>query len=180
MSTTLLQPLPGSTLPTYTETQGAKPFDWHAFLAKQSHTDDEWHEAVNLAGGWVTCACGNQCAALERNPDGSPEDTHLYLLGEAFGAYILERKLPDARETLDLIERRSALLLMAQAALAGKECNACGGLGCPTCHGGSATKAAAPEPCGGCGASHPNERCMGCRHDFKVLGAWDGKDQTND
>lgn len=22
------------------------------------------------------------------------------------------------------------------------------------------------NPCGGCGASHPNERCLGCLHDF--------------
>jgi hypothetical protein len=140
MTTTLSQPLSGATLPTYTETQGAKPFDWHAFLAKQSHTDDEWHEAVNLAGGWVTCTCGNQCAALERNPDGSPDDVHLYLLGEQFGVQILRRDMSAARGTLVAIEERSALLLTTQAALTGKECNTCGGLGCPNCHGGATGK----------------------------------------
>jgi len=133
-------PQPGATLPTYAETQGAPAFDWHAFLAKQSHTDDEWHLATNLAGGWVTCACGNQCAALERNPDGSPEDMHLYLLGENFALQILTRNFFEARKTLANIEQRSALLLNTQAALAGKECNTCGGLGCANCHGGASGK----------------------------------------
>lgn len=180
MSTTLLQPRPGATLPTFTETKGAEPFDWNAFLTAPTRTAVEWRKASILAESWVTCACGNQCSALPRRANNEPDDYKLWDYGTEFSQAILSREVEVARFYLDAIEVRSDELLRAQAQLSGKECNACGGLGCPNCHGGQATKAAAPEPCGGCGASHPNERCLGCRHDFKVLGSWDGKDQHND
>jgi len=137
MSTTITQPLPGATLPTYTEIKRGKVFDWHAFLAKDTHDEDAWHEAVNLAGEWVTCACGGQCAALPRTAGGAPEDEHLYELGCLFSTQIIAKLYSDARETLGDIEQRATLLLITQAALAGKECNTCGGLGCPNCHGGA-------------------------------------------
>jgi hypothetical protein len=140
MTTTLTQPMPGATLPTYTETQGAPVFDWHAFLAKQSHTDDEWQLAYNLAGGWVSCACGSQCAALPRNEVGAPEDLILYELGTLFSINILNHNIEGAQAMLGFIEQRSALLLTVQAALTGKECNNCAGLGCANCHGGASGK----------------------------------------
>jgi hypothetical protein len=136
MTTTLTQPLPGATLPTYAEVKGENPFDWHAFLAKDNHPEDEWHFAINLAGAWVTCACGNQCSALPRFANGVPEDETLQFLGEDFAQEIRHKDWPGARVTLARIEQRAALLLTTQAALA-KECNTCAGLGCPNCHGGA-------------------------------------------
>jgi hypothetical protein len=136
MSTQVISLTDAALLPTYAEVQGARPFDWYAFLAKPTHHQDEWHLATNLAGEWVTCACGNQCSAIPRELCGAPQDEQLYELGCAFARQILAEDVAAARLTLDFIERRSALLLTVQAALAGKECTNCGGLGCANCHGG--------------------------------------------
>lgn len=121
MSTQKISLSDAALLPTYTEVQGAQLFDWHAFLAKPTHHDDEWHLATNLAGEWVTCACGNQCSAIPRELCGAPQDEQLYELGCAFARQIMGKDVPAARLTLDFIERRSALVLTVQAALAGKE-----------------------------------------------------------
>lgn len=136
MSTQAISLSDAALLPTYAEAQGLQPFNWHAFLAKTAHHEDEWHLAVNLAGGWVSCACGTQCSALPRYPNGVPEDETLMYLGEDFAQDIRDKDWASARVTLQRIEERSALLLTTQAALAEKECNNCGGLGCPNCHGG--------------------------------------------
>lgn len=121
MSTQTISLSDAALLPTYTEVQGVPPFDWHAFLAQPNHHDDEWHLATNLAGEWVSCACGNQCSAIPRELCGAPQDEQLYELGCAFARQIMGKDMPAARLTLDFIERRSALVLAVQAALSGKE-----------------------------------------------------------
>lgn len=69
---------------TYAETQGKKPFDWNAFLEKESYTEDELYQAIDSAIDWVTCACGNQCDVIPRGYDGKPLDRRLKKLGREF------------------------------------------------------------------------------------------------
>jgi len=66
---------------TYAETKGKAPFDWKAFLEKESYTKDELFYAKELAKNWVTCACGNQCDVIPRGYDGKPLDRRLKKLG---------------------------------------------------------------------------------------------------
>ena len=98
---------------TYAEAKARPPFDWNAFLAtEQSGT--EWGIAANLASSWVTCACGNQCAALPRDSGGQPKDMVLRRLGMKFMKAIDSAERDKARFVLAEIEARSAVLLAAQ------------------------------------------------------------------
>ncbi len=116
----------------YVLTRGrAKPFDWNAFLANPCQKMDcgELLHASTLAGSWVTCACGNQCAVLPRNENAAPQDGTLYELGKSFSSLIDrlqekclqgdceagERYRERAQECLEHIELRSAELLMELA-----------------------------------------------------------------
>ena len=109
---------------TYAELKGDSPFDWHDFLDQVDLGEadvEEMDEATCLAADWVTCACGNQCAALSRDEDGEPMDPELKKLGIQFfndvetilWAAKPEIKLcvEEARDTLRKIEERSAFLL---------------------------------------------------------------------
>lgn len=110
---------------TFAETKGEPPFDWNAFLAKDQFTEDEMIKALDLSGEWVTCACGNLCAALPRTPDGEPLDCELAKLGcefneaicsmEAFHRWINTKEIikwrDKARGILAQIEKRSIELL---------------------------------------------------------------------
>ena len=97
---------------TYTETQGKKPFDCNAFLNKEEISEQEWEYAENLAGSWVTCACGNQCDVIERRPiNGVPKDEELFNLGMWFSVSIDNKDIEKAKETLLKIEKRSAELI---------------------------------------------------------------------
>ena len=110
---------------TFAETRNVAQFDWNAFLAKNEFTETEIINALNLAGEWVTCACGNLCAALPRNPNGEPLDYELADLGNKFYEAICSMdcshsrcdvknmiKWRDkARTILFMIEDRSAILL---------------------------------------------------------------------
>jgi hypothetical protein len=44
---------------TYAETQGKQPFDWNAFLAKESYTEEELWEATNIALDMATYTLGD-------------------------------------------------------------------------------------------------------------------------
>lgn len=100
---------------TYAETQGEKPFDWNAFLdsAIENEPDEEaWEEANDLAGKWVTCACGNQCADIPRDEtDGLPDDGILVKLGMNFWNEIQDKEWEWAIHFLAQIEARSAEIL---------------------------------------------------------------------
>lgn len=114
---------------TYAETRGKKPFDWNRFLAKKKFTDDELMEADELAGNWVTCACGNQCSIIPRvkghyKSAGEPKDYQLYELGLDFSHAVsdmaqyyggdtggFEEARDEAIQTLAVIEKRSAVLI---------------------------------------------------------------------
>lgn len=111
---------------TYAETKGKKPFDWNKFLDKAERgkcSEDELFEAGNLAGSWVTCACGNLCNKLPRDSQGKPIDKELNKLGSNFfddiGDIYAHSDNPvlyvkKARYSLEKIEERSAYLLNAQ------------------------------------------------------------------
>jgi hypothetical protein len=96
---------------TYAEVKGAPPFDWNHFLRKPSRTKEEWDDAHKLAGQWVTCACGNQCAALPRDPWGVPIDYELKRLGCDFADFIALKQPKAARRLLEKIEARTTELL---------------------------------------------------------------------
>lgn len=68
-------------------------------------------EMKDKASEWVTCACGNQCAALPRDADGSPQDSILYDLGINFSDQVANDNLVKAKKTLERIEKRSTKLL---------------------------------------------------------------------
>ena len=96
---------------TYNQVQNGEFFDWTTFLNRTDITLQEWEHATDLSSGWVTCACGNQCARLPRNQQGHPRDTELTRLGCLFLDCIEEGRRLAARDTLQLIEERSRFLL---------------------------------------------------------------------
>jgi hypothetical protein len=102
--------------------QHGTAFDWNAFLAREmeSFTYEELAKAAKLSKGWVTCACGNQCAIIPRSECHAPWDRELRELGVEFcgeidrmrKAFLINRnrfnKLRnEARKTLAAIERRA-------------------------------------------------------------------------
>ena len=101
---------------TYAETQGQPPFDWWHAL---NNPDQYSHMVLRLkAGEWTTCACGNQCAIIERHEDstddhpaGMPKDGLLAVLGTHFYAYVCEPNWDAAKVILEKIEQRSAILI---------------------------------------------------------------------
>lgn len=96
---------------TFAEKNNAKPFDWNAFLNQPTITEEEWENQKDLALDWVTCACGNQCSVIPRNERGQPYDKDLTNLGGRFYDEIKVRNIDGAKETLELIEERSAVLI---------------------------------------------------------------------
>lgn len=92
--------------------------DWWKELDKletlNSHSlidEIEHRRLTGLAAKWTTCACGNQCEIIPRNPLGAPEDETLASLGTDFYRQVKHRDAKSARETLERIEKRSALLI---------------------------------------------------------------------
>ena len=93
---------------TYSETQGKAFFDWNAFLENPPQKRKaEFRIACNLAGEWVTCACGNLCDIIPRDMIGCPYDSELELLGLDFHHSIAMANFIKAKETLAKIEKRS-------------------------------------------------------------------------
>tara|TARA_R110000772_G_scaffold249530_2_gene363959 strand:+ start:78730 stop:79161 length:432 start_codon:yes stop_codon:yes gene_type:complete len=90
-----------------------------------------------LAGEWVTCACGNQCDVIPRYSKdlanhfkGEPKDSALSDLGLKFHVDIEEinirvyndesakqvkKAIKEAKETLNKIELRSAILIIKES-----------------------------------------------------------------
>lgn len=95
---------------TYAQDNGSEPFDWNRFL-NYPQSGISWKNAEHLASSWITCACGNQCSAIDRHDNGSPEDDKLRQYGAQFYRCILFRQKAAAREVLKQIERRSAYLI---------------------------------------------------------------------
>ena len=105
---------------TYTEIREELPFNWlnalKALIENENNPenppDKEYLDRLdNLAGDWVTCACGNQCSIIPRNAHGVPEDDNLRRLGYLFYGQISSGKFKAALETLLQIEERSAQII---------------------------------------------------------------------
>jgi hypothetical protein len=96
---------------TYSKTRGEEPFDWNKFLARKRINSEQWLDAANLAGSWVTCACGNQCKIIPRDIDGEPKNPLLRRLGTRFYHDIQDEDKAGARATLKRIEAQSAIVI---------------------------------------------------------------------
>jgi hypothetical protein len=91
-----------------------KPFDWNDFLdnaMKKKPTKKDHRKITDLAGDWVTCACGSQCDIIDRDWEGRPLDDELYALGNDFFYYIESADWKDAKSVLNEIEGLSAKLI---------------------------------------------------------------------
>lgn len=99
---------------TYAELKRGSQFNWNRALDEAIKQEPSPVKTRNLrlfAGRWVTCVCGNQCAALPRESNGCPKDRKLRDLGVEFSISISLSDWLGAKETLALIEARSTLLL---------------------------------------------------------------------
>ena len=88
-------------------------FNWFTELDKAINTeptDEKWKYLSDMAGSWVTCACGQLCKKLPRRK-GAPEDLDLYLNGSTFSKAILGRHWKYAKIVLERIEKRTIELL---------------------------------------------------------------------
>jgi len=103
---------------TYSQKKLKGTINWTSFLAKAvagKYTQDshrfEYEFAIDKALSWVTCACGNQCAAIPRDKKGMPDDWLLMDLGSEFARHIFTCKWGRAKRVLCMIEERSAVIL---------------------------------------------------------------------
>lgn len=100
---------------TYSETKGEAPFNWFEFLKDRREgkpiDDAEIAEARIKAESWVTCACGNQCARIERTDCGVPFDNELYNYGQKFYLAIENEDWDWALTLLMKIEKRVSDLM---------------------------------------------------------------------
>lgn len=89
------------------------PFDWNDFLATDNITDKQWDNAAPIAANWVTCACGNQCYIIPRDPNkgNAPLDKFLKYCGTRFYHSIKAKNNDHALKFLKLIEQRSLFLI---------------------------------------------------------------------
>ena len=100
---------------TYAEARGVEPFDWWHALNNPHLYDLE--DLAFRAGGWITCACGNQCDIIPRKSsddgfyDGQPEDETLNNLGLGFSQLVYDREWEKAKLVLADIEARSEVLI---------------------------------------------------------------------
>lgn len=114
-------------LTPYSVTQGKPYFDWHAFLARDPRTisSTEIFYAIDLAWKWPTCACGNQCSSIPRQPldtpmeGGAPVDDDLLDLGTQFPRQLTSdiygKSFEGSRNIMAKIEQRSAEILHEMA-----------------------------------------------------------------
>ena len=68
-------------------------YDWPQIirdLQADAYTEAGTREVREAAGDWVTCACGNLCDAIPRNPDGEPENISLASMGVYFEHAIVD------------------------------------------------------------------------------------------
>ena len=89
-----------------------KNWDWYVFLNSSKEIKGKFKEdAIELASGWATCACGQVCDVLPRELCGSPIDSIASMLGLNFFYQIQQRRWIVAKKTLDKIEARTTYLL---------------------------------------------------------------------
>jgi hypothetical protein len=99
---------------TYTEQKGKESINWNDVLErgmKDELSEEEYMNFYELSLNWVTCACGNLCAAIPRNQFGVPKDKTLSELGKKFALNFYNGDFNAAKTTLEKIETRSTELL---------------------------------------------------------------------
>lgn len=96
----------------YSVVQTGSYFDWNYFLNKTRRTSAEWTDASQVAGNFVTCACGNQCFKIPRDSEGVPEDEILGELAVEFSFRITGSRRKRALETITKIEKRASEILI--------------------------------------------------------------------
>lgn len=100
---------------TYAEEMGEQAFDWNRALdlaiARQPVDPKTWVGMQYRSASWITCACGNQCAAIPRDISGAPIDLLLRVLGANFALQVGEEDWLGAKATLLAIESRAKELL---------------------------------------------------------------------
>lgn len=116
---------------TYAETTGHAPFDWNKWLdaaIEQHPGQDDYGRKVDMSADWCLCACGNACAIIPRAvksgyddrgvhiPQGAPLDDQLRAHGMEFYCLVEEGRFQEAKNTLQLIEARSAILIQEELA----------------------------------------------------------------
>lgn len=93
-------------------------FDWLTELEALSKgkwiSIDQADELTHMSSDWPTCACGQLCALLPRDPNGAPKDKKLEELGMQFMSRIQDKHWCLALKTFKQIERRTAKLLDLQ------------------------------------------------------------------
>lgn len=86
--------------------------DWYRVVHNPPPENSKAHYFITKkASSWITCACGNACKNLPRNPDGSPHDPILRMLGTHFAAAISGCHWDFAKDMLINIEAQSKHLL---------------------------------------------------------------------
>lgn len=97
-------------------------YNWPNILYNIEHnlfTREEAHEWFEASGSWITCACGNLCDAIERDPKtGAPADLELGTLGREFHRYIartLEERNHYARRRLVALSRTTLTSIEGRA-----------------------------------------------------------------
>ena len=104
---------------TYSEIKGKAVIDWNHVLDNwDDYSYEEQRKFKISSKNWVTCACGNQCAKIPREPSGSalvyggaPKDTLLLQLGQDFYNHLSFHRIGAAKRTLNKIEKRSIQVL---------------------------------------------------------------------
>lgn len=121
----------------YSITKKEEFIDWNSEIKKvRIRNLDKLEDLSYLSENWVTCACGNQCAAIPRIQSvpfmGRPKDQHLAELGTIFAEIMknlyfhaadcdsfqdkrVKREFKELKTkalfTIELIERRSTEIL---------------------------------------------------------------------
>ncbi len=99
---------------TLCQVEEKKSINWNTIIANKlagkrvRFSQDVLNE---LAGSWVTCACGNQCDVIDRNSWGEPYDDQLRDLGYNFTSNVEDENWKEAKRNLAAIERRSTVLI---------------------------------------------------------------------
>lgn len=99
---------------TYAKQMGKPVIDWRAEIerARNGQIDEEELEVLDACSrDWVTCACGNQCAKIPRDPDGVPLDRVICNLGIKFYDNFVSGNWTIALTVLEEIESRSSAIL---------------------------------------------------------------------
>lgn len=84
---------------TYAEKQNKAPFDWSAFLNQETHTDEEWEEATDLAKDKLLSVCENPLQDF----------TMAMLLSNLHGNLYL-KNIERAKKAFERIEKRQTYL----------------------------------------------------------------------